>query len=432
MSGIAIGILGIVALVILLFSGIRIGIAMGLVGFFGFMIMGDFSQALGMIRTSTYRTFQSHGLTVVPLFILMGEICYHSGLSRNIYESVYKWVGWIRGGMAISTIGACAAFAAVSGSSAATAATMGTAALPEMKKYNYDKSLATGCLAAGGGIGILIPPSVILIVYGLQVEQSIEKLFMAGFIPGILQALMFTVVIYLLCAWKPQLGPAGPKTGFLEKLRSLKNSWIVLALFLLVIGGIYVGVFTPTEAAGIGAFSALVYAVITRRITFRLLMQSLVSTGRTTGMIFLIILGATYFGYFLAITRLPYELTAYVTSLEVNKYVIMAGIFTMYLFLGTFMEGLSMMILTVPIAYPVVLGLGFDPIWFGVMIVIVFEMGLITPPVGVNVFIISGLDNSIGMYTIFKGIIPFLIADILLVIILIAFPRIVLFLPGLM
>lgn len=427
-----VGIIGIVILFILLFSGISIGMAMGLVGFFGFAYLNGFDPALGMMKTSTYRTFQSYGLTVVPLFIFMGEICYHAGISQSVYRTVYKWMGFVRGGLAISTIGACAVFAAVSGSSAATAATMGTVALPEMKKYKYDYALATGCLAAGGGIGILIPPSVILIVYGLLVEQSIGELFMAGFIPGILQAILFITVVYLLCLNNFRLGPPGPRTTFREKVFSLKDSWIVLVLFALVMGGIYIGVFTPTEAAGVGGFGALAYAVVTRAISWRILMNSLIDTGKTTAMIFLIVLGAQYLGYFLAVTRLPNELATFVTALEVNHYVIIAAIFFMYLILGTFMEGLSMMLVTIPIVYPMIIALGFDPIWFGIMIVIVFEMGLITPPVGINVFIIGGLDTSIPMYTIFKGIIPFLIADIFLVALLIAFPQIVMFLPNLM
>jgi len=335
----------------------------------------------------------------------------------------------------MATIGACAAFAAVSGSSMATAATMSTVALPEMRRYKYDMSLATGTLAAGGTIGILIPPSVILVVYGMITMQSIGQLFLAGFIPGIIQAGLFMGVIAFLCWRNPMLGPSGPQSSFMEKIKSLKNTWIVLALFLLVIGGIYFGIFSPTEGAGIGATGAFLFALGRRRLGWKQFVSSLHETAKTTGMIFFIMLGAMILGYFFAVTRLPNEISNVVASLNINRYFIWVMVVILYLFLGCLMDSLAMVLLTVPILFPLMCGsggLGFDPIWFGVMIVIIVEMGMITPPVGMNVFVIKGMANDVPTYTIFKGILPFLAVDVIQVALLSAFPIIVLWLPGIL
>ncbi len=432
MTPLTVGLIGIVVLFILLLSRMPIGFVMALVGFVGFAYLVDFNGALGVLRTVPYRTFADYGLSVIPLFILMGSFCFFAGLSKDLYDTVHSWLGQLRGGLAMATVGACASFAAVSGSSLATAATMGTVALPEMKRYKYDDRLATGSVAAGGTIGILIPPSVILILYGVITEQSIGKLFLAGFIPGVLEAVFYIVTIYILCKRNPLMGPPGPSTSFMQKIASLKSTWIVLLLFVLVIGGIYLGWFSPTEAAGVGAFGAFVFGLARRRLGWREFKSSLAETGKTTAMVFIIIMGAMVLGYFLAVSRLPYELANFIAGLGVSRYIILAFILVFYLILGCIMDSMAMMLLTVPIFFPLVTVLGFNPIWFGIIIVRVCEMGLITPPVGLNVYIIRGVAKDVPMQTIFRGILPFLIADICHVVLLVAIPQLSLFLPGLM
>ncbi len=431
------GIIGIVLLIAILFSGMPIGIVMGLVGFLGMAYVGGTNAAFTSMGSSPYTTASSYGLSVVPLFVLMGSFCFFSGLSRDLYNTAYKWLGHLPGGLAMATVGGCAGFAAVSGSSVATTATMGMVALPEMRRYKYNPMLATGCIAAGGSIGILIPPSIILVIYGILTEQSIGKLFLAGFIPGILEAVFYIITIYILCRMNPLLGPRGEKSNFKQRLASLKDTWGVLVLFLLVIGGIYMGIFTPTEAAGVGASGALLFAlgmsVLGKRpFTWANFVDSLLDTGKTTAMVFVILIGANILGYFLAITRLPFALSDFVAGLAVERHIVFSIIILVYLFLGAIMSSMAMIVLTVPILFPVITALGFDPIWFGIIIVRVVEIGQITPPVGINVFIMQGIAKDIPMYDIFQGIVPFLIADIFHVALLIAVPEIVLFLPSLM
>jgi len=323
MTPLTIGFIGIGVLFILLLSRMPIGLVMGLVGFAGFAYLKGFDPALGVLRTVPYRTFADYGFSIIPLFILMGSFCFYAGLSKDLYGAVHNWIGQLRGGLAMATVGACASFAAVSGSSLATAATMGTVALPEMKRYKYDDRLATGCVAAGGTIGILIPPSVGLVIYGIITEQSIGKLFLAGFIPGVLEAVFYMITIYILCMRNPLMGPPGPRTSFIQKITSLKDTWVVLLLFVLVIGGLYMGVFSPTEAAGAGAFGAFVFGLARRRLGWRALKDSFVETGKTTGMIFITILGAMILGYFLAVSRLPFELASFISALPVSRYIIL-------------------------------------------------------------------------------------------------------------
>ena len=432
MTPLTVGIIGICILLVLLFSRMPIGFVMGLVGFAGFAYLAGLEGGLGVLRTVVYSTFADYNLSVIPLFILMGSFCYFAGLSKDLYDTVHSWLGQLRGGLAMATVGACAGFAAISGSSLATAATMGMVALPEMKRYKYDDRLATGAVAAGGTIGILIPPSIILILYGIITEQSIGRLFLAGFIPGVLEAVFYMVTIYLLCKSNPLMGPPGPRTSFLGKITSLKTSWIVLALFVLVIGGIYLGVFSPTEAAGVGAFGAFVFGLARKRLGWQAFKNSLVDTGKTTAMVFIIILGAMVLGYFLAVSRIPFELADSVSALVVNRYVILVLILLVYLVLGCVMDSMAIMLLITPIFFPLAMSLGFNPIWFGILITRVTEIGLITPPVGLNVYIIRGVAKDVPMQTIFQGIIPFLIADICEVALLISVPQLSLFLPGLM
>ncbi len=434
MEPITVGYIGIAALIVLLFSGLHIGVVMGLIGIIGMIYLNGWQGGMGVLMTTPYSTWASYDFSVIPLFVLMGEFCFHGEISGDLYTAAHRFFGSLRGGLAMATIGACAAFAAVSGSSMATAATMSTVALPEMRKRNYDLSLATGTLAAGGTIGILIPPSVIMVVYGMLTQQSIGKLFLAGFLPGILQAGMFIAVIGFLCWRNPSLGPAGESTSLWTKVKSLRNTWIVLLLFLLVIGGIYRGWFSPTEGAGIGAFGAFVFALARRKLTWKAFQNSLTETVRTTGMIFFIMVGAMILGYFFAVTRLPHELSSLIVGFHVSRYIVWGGVIVLYLILGCLMDSLAMILLTVPILFPLMClappaGLGFDPIWFGIMIVIVVEMGMITPPVGMNVFVIKGMASDVPTYSIFKGILPFLYMDLAEVAILTAAPIIVLWLP---
>jgi len=431
MSPVETGIVGIIILIVLLFSGMHIGVGMGLIGFLGFAYLSGFHSALGVLKTVPYSTFSQFDLSVIPLFILMGAFAFNAGLSEDLYRAVYKWLGHLRGGLAMATVGACACFAAICGSSLATAATLGSVALPEMKKYKYDPALATGSIAAGGTIGILIPPSVILVIYGIITELSIGKLFLAGFIPGILEAVFYMITISIITSINPNLGPRGPKTTLNEKFIALSKTWEVLFLFLLVIGGIYLGVFTPNEAAGVGAFGAFIFGILRKKLKWKNFKESFIDTGKTTGMIFLIILGAMILGYFLSVAKLPSELARFVSELPVNRYVILIMILIVFLLLGCIMDSMAIVLLTVPIFYPLILKLGFDPIWFGILVTRMTEIGLITPPVGLNVYIIKGISD-VPMGTIFKGITPFLIADLCEVALLIAFPQLSLFLPSLM
>jgi len=432
MTTLTVGFIGIGIVFIFLFMGMPIGIAMGMVGFAGFAFLRGLDSALGVLTTVPYRTFASYDFSVVPLFILMGAFCFHAGLSKDLYNTVYRWLGHFRGGLALASVGACAGFAAVSGSSVATAATMGTVALPEMERYNYDPALATGSVAAGGTIGILIPPSVGLIVYGIIAEQSIGRLFLAGFIPGVLEAVFYIITIFIICKLNPLLGPPGPRSSWVERMVALKDTWIILLLFFLVLGGIYFGVFTPTEAAGVGAFGAFVFGFIRGKLGLTAFKDSLFETLRNTAMILIIVLGALILGYFLALSRLPFILADTIVGLEMNRYIILIFILVFLLFLGTVIDAPAMILLITPIFYPVATKLGFDPIWFGIIIVRMCEMALITPPVGLNVFVIKGVAKDVPMYTIFRGIIPFLMADVCHVALLIAVPQLSLFLPSMM
>ncbi len=431
MSPAAIGYLGIFVLLVLILARMHIGISMGLVGFVGFAWIVGWEPALGLIRTVPYTTFASHGMSVIPLFILMGSFAFVAGMSEDLYRTVHKLFGHLRGGLAMATVAACACFAAISGSSLATAATLGKVAMPEMKKYNYDPSLATGSIAAGGSIGILIPPSIILIIYGIITEQSIGKLFLAGFIPGVLEAVFYIITIVVITRKNPELGPPGPRTSAREKFLAFLKTWEVIALFVCVIGGIYLGIFTPTEAAGVGAFCTFMFSVLKGKMTWEKFKTSLADTTQTTGMLFLIVLGAMMLGYFFSVTRLPFELASLVAELPVNRYVILILILLLVLVLGCLMDSLAIILLTIPVFYPLILKLGFNPIWFGIIVVRVTEMGLITPPVGLNVFVIQGITKE-PMETVFRGVFPFLIADICEIVLLICIPQLSLFLPSLM
>jgi len=428
----AIGLIGIAALFVLIFLRIPVGFVMAAVGFLGFGCIVSFDASMNMIAKDLFSVFGSYNLTVIPLFVLMGQLAYHSGISKRLFNAAYKFIGHWPGGLAIATIGACAAFAAICGSTNATAATMGAAALPEMKRYNYKPELATGVVAAGGGLGILIPPSVIFIVYGILTEQSIGRLFMAGLLPGIILALLFVLAIVIWTHIRPELGPKGPKAPLREKLASLSGLIETLLLFLLIMGGLFWGFFTPTEAGAIGAFGTLLLALAGRNLTMKGFIASLSETTRISCMILVIVAGATIFGHFLAVTRIPFDIARGVSEIQLPRYAVMLIIIMVYLVGGCVIDALALIMLTIPIFYPVVLFLGYDPIWFGVIIVLVTQIGVITPPVGINVYVVSGVARDVPLEVIFKGVIPFLAALIIGTLLLIPFPQIALFLPGLM
>ena len=429
MSPVAVGIIGIFFLFLLLALRMQIGFSMALVGFLGFALLSSLESSFSILGMEPFKIGVQYSFTVIPLFILMGQFANYSKMGSEIYQTVYRWMGSLPGGLSMATIAACGGFAAVSGSSLAAAATMGMVALPEMKRFNYKDSLATGCIAAGGTLGILIPPSMVMIIYGILTEQPIATLFIAGIIPGILLTLLFILTVYVMTRIKPALGPPGPKSSMKEKIYSLKDTWSMLSLFLLVVGGLYTGWITPTEASGVGAFGALVITIIKKKLTRRSLIDSLAQTIQTSAMVFLILIGAHIFGYFLTISQIPDQLSILATEAGLNRYVVLAMLVVAYVILGCFMEGLAIMVLTIPIVYPMVLDMCFDPIWFGVIITLVMEMSLITPPVGINVFIISGIAKEVPMYTIFRGVLPFWVAILVCIVLLILYPQIALFLP---
>lgn len=430
MSAELVGVLGILLMFTLLAMGMYIGIAMALVGLLGLVVLVGWPAGSSILGITPLAEGSSYTLSVIPLFVLMGQFAFRSGISSDIFKSVYAWLGHHRGGLAMATIMACAGFAAICGSSLATGATMGMVAIPEMDKYKYDPRLSTGCIAAGGTLGILIPPSIGFVIYGILTEQSIGKLFMAGILPGILLSVLFLSVVYFQCRYNPKLGPRGPSTSLMTKVKSLSGIWGMLTLFVVVIGGIYLGVFTPTEAAGIGAFGAFIFALLRKRLSFSVLIECLMETGRTTAFIFLIIIGANIFSSFLGISRIPMELADFIAGLHLPRLLILAMIVLIYVALGCVMDCYAIMILTVPIIFPVILALQFDPIWFGVLMVIVLEIGLITPPVGLNVFVLKSAAPTVPLGTIFRGIWPFMIAAMIAIAVITIFPEIAIYLPN--
>ena len=430
MNSIAAGILGIVLLLILFLLRMPVSFAMAFVGFVGFAYLSGPGPAMSLLAQDIYHTFSSYPLSVIPMFILMGTFAFASGISQRLYKTTYTWVGQLRGGLTMATVFACAGFGAICGSSTATAATMGKIALPEMKKYNYDDALSTGTVAAAGSLGILIPPSTIFIVYGILTEGSIGKLFIAGVLPGILLSLFFAATVVILCQRNPAIGPPGVPTSWKEKLRALTGIIETIILFLLTIGGLFLGWFSPTQAGAIGAAGALIIGLARRQLSWQKFIEAGKEGLRTACMVIFIITGAVVFGHFMAVSTIPFMLADWLAELPIHPIAVMGVIIFIYFIGGFFMDSMALIVVTIPIFFPVVMELGFDPIWFGVIIVLVAEMGVITPPVGVNVFVIKGIAPDVPLETIFKGIFPFLAALVIVTIILVVFPQIATFLPS--
>ncbi|NIQ40254.1 MAG: TRAP transporter large permease subunit [Proteobacteria bacterium] len=430
MSPVVAGIVGIALLLLLFLLRMPVAFAMAFVGLVGFAYLADPGPALSLLAQDIFEQFSSYPLSVIPMFILMGTFAFASGISRRLYETNYTWVGQLRGGLTMATVLACAGFAAICGSTAATAATMGKIALPEMKKYNYDDTLATGTVAASGTLGILIPPSTVLIVYGILTEESIGKLFIAGVLPGILLSLFFVATVVFLCLRNPAIGPPGVPTSWKEKLRATTGILEAIILFLLAIGGLFLGWFSPTQAGSIGAGGALIIGLIRRQLTWRTFFEAGREGLRTACMVIFIITGAVIFGHFMAISTIPFLLADWLETLPIHPMAVMGVIVFIYFIGGFFMDSMALVVVTIPIFFPVVMKLNFDPIWFGVIIVLVAEMGVITPPVGVNVFVIKGIAPDVPLEVIFKGIFPFLVSLIIVTVILMFFPQIATFLPS--
>jgi tripartite ATP-independent transporter DctM subunit len=432
MTPTAVGLIGMLALLVLLFARMPIGLAMALVGGAGVAILNSPEAALNSLGSFPYSHAAVQAFAVIPLFVLMGNFAAASGMGKDLYAAAYAWLGHRRGGLASATVLACAGFAALSGSSVASAVTMGRVCLPEMRRYAYDPRLATGVIAAGGTLGILIPPSTVLVVYALLTEESIGRLFLAGFLPGLLLTLLFILTIMLVCAFRPGFGPPGQKLPLREQLAALGGAAPFILVVVATIGGIYAGVFTVNEAAAVGALLTMVHAMWRRTLGLAALTDALLQTVRTTAMVFLILIGAHIFSPFLALSRIPVDLANALVAMELPALGVLAVLLVAYVVMGMFLEGFAMMVLTVPIVFPIISALGIDPVWFGIFMVIVLEMGLISPPVGINVFVVKGIAEDVPMGRIFAGIMPFWFAMLLCVLILAAFPQIAMILPNTM
>jgi C4-dicarboxylate transporter DctM subunit len=427
-----IGIIGIIVLVCVFISGMPVALAMASVGFFGVWLLVSFDAGLNFLVRDFWETFSSYPLSVVPMFILMGTIAFHSGISTRLYSTANAFLGHLRGGLAMATIGGCALFAAMCGSTTASVGAMGQVTMPAMKGFKYDPALASGAVAAGGTLGILIPPSTAFIIYGILTSESIGKLFIAGILPGIVLTLLFILTIYVQCLINPKLGPSGPKVNWANRIKSLSGSIDMLLLFVLVMGGIFIGFFTPTEAGSVGACGAIALSIIRRKLSWEAFLLSVTETVTLTSMIFTLLAGAFIFGRFIAFTRISFSMTEWLISSTMSPTLIVCLILLGYCIGGCFLDSLPLVTLTVPIVYPAIINLGFDPIWFGVVLVLTGEMGIITPPMGMNVFVLKGVVPDLPIETIFKGTTPFVLALVVGIIILIVFPRIATFLPQIM
>jgi tripartite ATP-independent transporter DctM subunit len=427
------GLVGLAAMLLLAFVRIPIAFSMAIVGVVGYAYMRDWNWnvAFAVVQTNVYETGRNYTLSVVPLFILMGTFVARAGIAQELFRAAYTFIGHLRGGLAMATVIACAGFGSICGSSIATAATMAKVAYPSMKRFDYSDRLAAGAIAAGGTLGIMIPPSTLMVIYGVFTETNIGKMFAAGILPGILGAILLCLAVQWSCWRDPGAGPPGERASWRERAVSLRGIWPVAALFVFVIGGIYGGLFTATEGAGMGAFGAMVFALWRRALTWKTLYASLVESGRTTAMLFMILIGALIFADFVNITTMPADLKGLVQRFELHPVLVVSAIMVIYVLLGTAMEELSMVLLTLPVFFPLVVSLGLDPVWFGVLVVTIVEIGLISPPVGMNLFVLSTLLPQVPTTTVFRGVLPFMAADVLRLAALIAFPPIALYLPRL-
>jgi C4-dicarboxylate transporter DctM subunit len=424
------GLVALAAMLALVFVRIPIAFAMAIVGTVGYAYMRDWNWvvAFASVQTNVYETGRNYTLSVVPLFILMGTFVARAGIAQELFRAAYAFIGHRRGGLAMATIMACAGFGSICGSSIATAATMAKVAYPSMKRFNYSDRLAAGAIAAGGTLGIMIPPSTLMVIYAIFTETNIGKMFAAGILPGILGAALLCGAVQWTCWRDAKAGPRGERSSWRERGAALRGVWPVAVLFLFVMGGIYGGLFTATEGAGMGAFGAMVFALWRRALSWQTLYAALVEAGRTTAMLFTILIGAD----FINITTMPADLKQFVTRFELHPILVVAAIMAIYVLLGTAMEELSMVLLTLPVFFPLVVGMGLDPVWFGILIVTIVEIGLISPPVGMNLFVLSTLLPRVPTTTVFQGVLPFMGADVVRLAILIAFPAISLWLPGMM
>jgi C4-dicarboxylate transporter, DctM subunit len=430
----AVAILGFVSLFSLMLLRVPVGMAMGLVGVCGFSYLVGGGPALKLVGATSMRTVTDYTFGVIPMFLLMGTFVTNSGMSRQLFSAANGFVGHLRGGLGFATVVACGGFAAICGSSVATAATFSAVAYPEMRRHGYPQSFATGVIAAGGTLGAMLPPSTVLAVYGIITEQDIGKLFIAGIVPGVLAITMYLTTIAIIGYVRPGFLPTGPRASWAQRVSGLREIWAPLLLFVFVIGGLYglpfLPRFTPTEAGGVGASGAFLIGVLTGKLDKDKVLMSLLQATRTAAAVFTVLIGALIFGYFLTVTQTPQRITEFLTSLGLGSYGVLALIMLMYLVLGCLMDAMAMIILTVPIIFPVITHLGFNPIWFGVIIVMTVELGLIHPPVGMNVFVIKSVVKDVSFATIFKGVIPFIVTDLIRLVILIAFPILALWLPS--
>ena len=430
MSEVTVGILALGILILLFSTGIELGFAMALVGFAGFAYLTDMEAAMNLLGRDVFDVMTNYGFTVFPLFILMGQIGFNAGLAVRLYDSAHKFIGHIPGGLAMATVMGATGFKAICGSSAATSATFAAVAVPEMDRYGYDRKLSTGIVATVGTLGCIIPPSVVLIIYGILTEQSIGRLFLAGMIPGFIIALLFMAIIYVWAKTRPSEAPSSDRSTWSERLKSLPEVGWVILVFLVVVGGIMSGYFTPTEAAGVGAFAVLVLALLKREIGLRSYWQSVFESLRTAGMILMLVIGSTVLGHFIAITGIPQAVADWVSELEMNRYLVLSLICLVYLVGGSFIDDLAFMILATPIFYPVVIGLGFDLIWFGISLGIVLMIGVVIPPVAVCVFVVKNITKEpIGR--IYAGVTPFLLSLVIVWALLFVAPQLALWLPSL-
>jgi tripartite ATP-independent transporter DctM subunit len=431
MNEVMIGIIGLAVVLLMFLTGIELGFAMALVGFLGFSYIVSFKAGLNLIAKDIFDVFASYGFTVIPLFVLMGQIAFNAGIAKRLYNTAYRFIGHVPGGMAMATVAGATAFKAICGSSPATAATFASVAVPEMDRYNYDKKLSTGIVATVGTLGILIPPSVTLIVFGIITEQSIGKLFLAGLIPGLIIAFFFICIIYVWCKIDPKLGPKGEKSTWKERIASVPEFALVVVIFLLMIWGLMKGFFTPTEAGSVGTAAVLLMSILRRDINFRGFLKSVAESLRTACMVLMLIAGSTILGHFLAVTKIPMIAADWVVSLPLNKYIIMIIISLIYQTGGSFIDDLAFMVLATPIFYPVIIKLGFDPIWFGMIIAITVMIGVVIPPVAINVFVVKNI-TKVPFSVIYKGVYPFLISLGVGAALLFLFPEIATFLPDLL